>query len=103
MTSAARSLRTSSASFDAGIIPAIAKLLGAPGVSPELQRKLVDALGGTPEGGQAWRAFPGLSNSLIEPAFGHILKRRESAAAFLELLANKTVPITVLGPAGFTA
>ena len=87
-------------SLDSGIIPAIANLLGAPGVSLDLQRKLVDALGGTPEGGQALvGGFVRLANPLVEPAFSHILKRRESAAAFLELLANKTVPLTVLGPA----
>ncbi len=87
-------------SLDAAIIPAIANLVGDSLVSLGLQRKLIDALGDTPEGGMALvSSFSKLSNSLIEPAFGHILKRRESAAAFLDLLVNKSVPLTLLGPA----
>lgn len=87
-------------SLDAGILPAVAAVLGDPQSSPELQRRIVDALGATPEGGLTLvDAFPRLSNNLIEPAFGHILKRDRSASRFLDRLADKSINLRTLGPA----
>ena len=86
--------------LDAGIVPSVAAILGAPQSSPALQRRIVDALGATPEGGLALvDAFPRLGNNLVEPAFGHILKREGSASRFLDRLADKSINIRTLGPA----
>ena len=85
---------------DASIIPAVARLLGGTSNSEGLQKRLVDILGNTPEGGRALvDVFVKLPNNLTEAAFGQILKRDTSAAAFLELIANKTIALTILGPA----
>jgi putative heme-binding domain-containing protein len=85
---------------DPSIIPAVASLLGGNGNSEALQKRIVDILGSAPEGGRALvEVFTKLPNNLIEPAFGHIIKREASTSAFLELLANKTISLTTLGPA----
>jgi uncharacterized protein len=83
---------------DDSIIPAVAALLG--GDAPEgLQKRVVDALGADPEGGLALvKAFPKLSPELAEPAFGQILKRSESASAFIDLLEGKAISPRALGP-----
>ena len=85
--------------FDASIVPAVAGLIGS-SASAALQKSVVEALGSIPEGGIAMvKGFGNLPNALIEPAFGHIVKRPESAMAMLDALASKTIPLTVLGPA----
>jgi putative membrane-bound dehydrogenase-like protein len=85
--------------MDSGIVPSVAALLGGD-ASPALQHKLVDALGADSEGTLALvKAFPKLPPELIEPAFGNILKRPDSAGAFLDLLAAKEVTPKGLGPA----
>lgn len=85
--------------LDAGIVPAVAGLLGG-NASPALQIRVINALGAAPESAAAIvAAFPKLSGELIEPAFGQIVKRGETANAFLDLLAAKQVDALKLGPA----
>ena len=86
--------------LDPTIIAAVASLVGVPGNSEKLQARVIGALGSTPEGGRALvSAFPKLTGNLIEPAFGHIVKRSESANAFLDLIAARKVDLRTLGPA----
>jgi uncharacterized protein len=85
--------------LDSSIIPSLSGLL-AGDASSGLKGKIIEALGTVPEGGKAIAAaFPKLGADLIEPAFSQILKRSDSARAFLEELANKSVPVRLLGPA----
>jgi putative membrane-bound dehydrogenase-like protein len=85
--------------LDDSIIPAVVAQLESE-ATLALRLKLVDALGADSEGGLALvKAFPKLPAPLIDSAFGHILKRSESASAFLDLLASKSVAPRALGPA----
>jgi putative heme-binding domain-containing protein len=85
--------------LDDSIVPAVAAQLDSE-ASLGLKLKLVDALGADSEGGLALvKVFPKLPAPLVDSAFGHILKRPDSAGAFLDLLASKAVAPRALGPA----
>lgn len=87
-------------STDASVVPAVARLLSSAGNSEALRKRIVDILGNTPEGGRALvEVFGQLPVNLGEPAFGHIVKRAETANALVDQLAAKTLPLTLLGPA----
>lgn len=84
--------------LDASILPAVSGLLSG-NAGSGLQRRVVDALGADSEGGLALvKGYSKLAPELLEPAFGHILKRTESASAFLDLLASKALTPRSLGP-----
>lgn len=86
--------------LDASIIPAVSALLAPGEASPALQRRVIEALGGVPEGGAALvAAFPKLSAEVVEPAFGQVLRRSEATRALLDLLEKKEVELRTLGPA----
>ena len=85
--------------LDASIVPAVAALLGGK-ASPELQKRVAEALGSQPDSALSLvAAFPRLSADLVEPVFGQIVKRTETSAAFLDLIASKKVDLLQLGPA----
>lgn len=85
--------------LDPSIIPAVAGLLGTE-ARPELQKKVISALGSIPEGGPALVAsFSRLNPELIEPAFAEILKRSESTSQFVDQLEKGTISTRLLGPA----
>jgi putative membrane-bound dehydrogenase-like protein len=85
--------------LDAGIVPAVASLLGGD-ASPALQTKVVNALGLAVDSAAAIvAAFPKLATEVIEPAFGQVVKRGETASALLDLLAAKQLDLMKLGPA----
>ncbi len=86
-------------SLDAGIVPAVAKLLGSD-ASVALQKRVVDALGNAADAaGALVPAFANLPPDLVEPAFGQIVKRADTANAFLDAVAAKQVDLLKLGPA----
>jgi len=85
--------------LDASIIPAVAALLGSD-ASPALQKRVVDALGSQSDSAIALvAAFPKLPPEVVESAFGQIVKRAETTAAFVSLLEAKQVDLLKLGPA----
>ncbi len=72
--------------LDAGVIPAVAQLLG-PGSSAGLQRRVAEALGSVPESaaGQALvAAYPKLAAEVQETAFAQIIKRPDSSTALVK-------------------
>jgi putative heme-binding domain-containing protein len=85
--------------LDAGIVPAVAKLLGSDASIP-LQKRIVDALGNAPDAaGALVPVFGQLAADLVEPAFGQLVKRADTANAFLDAVAAKQVDLLKLGPA----
>jgi len=85
--------------LDASIIPAVAALLGGD-ASPALQKRVVEALGSQPDSAMAIvTAFSKLPPDVIEAAFGQIVKRGDTAGAFVDLIGAKQVDLALLGPA----
>lgn len=85
--------------MDAGIISAIAKLLGSD-ASPALQKRVLEALGAIPDGGAPMVAlFPKLSSELQEAAFEQVVRRSDSALALIDALSAKEIDLLSLGPA----
>lgn len=87
--------------LDTEIIPAVAALLGGNG-SSGLQRRIIDALGNTPEpavGSQLVGAFSRVSGELQEPLFGAVLKRADWSMQMVQALADKKVSLQQVGPA----
>jgi uncharacterized protein len=84
---------------DASILPALSGLLGGD-VSAGLQKRVIEALGSASEGGLALiPVFGKLKGDLTENAFSQVLKRPETARAFVEALASKQLDASALGPA----
>ncbi len=87
-------------SMDAGIVPAVAKLL-APPSSPALQKSVVESLGGVPEtaAGQALiAAFPKLAAPAQDAAFAQLIKRADWSAAFVNAVKADEINWRTLGP-----
>ncbi len=87
--------------MDASILPSVVKILG-PGNSPALQRRIIDALGGTPDaaaGDALVNAFPSLASELREPVFAQIIKRSDWSLALVQSVADKKIDLVTLGPA----
>jgi putative membrane-bound dehydrogenase-like protein len=87
--------------LDTGIIPSVGALLGGNG-STGLQRRVIDALGVTPEpavGEQLVSAFSRVSGELQEPLFGAVLKRGDWSMRMVQALADKTIGLQQVGPA----
>jgi len=86
-------------SLDPSIVPAVAGLLGG-NSSAALQKRVIEALGSQPDTAPSLvAAFPGLPPEAVEPAFGQIVKRADSANAFLDAIAARQVDLLKLGPA----
>lgn len=86
--------------LDASIVPAVTALVGSD-ASPELQRRVITALGATSDAavGQALLdALPRLNADLREVAFGELLKRADWSAAVVQALADRKLAPAVLGP-----
>ena len=84
---------------DVRVVPALSALLGRRDTPEDLQKRLVSALGGTAEGAvELVKVFPRLPSTLIEPAFAMVLKRKDAVTTFLSRLADRSIPLTVLGP-----
>lgn len=87
--------------LDAGILPAVGALLGG-NSSIGLQRRLIDALGATPEpavGEQLVSAFPRVIGELQEPVFGAVVKRGDWSMFLVQALADKKISLPQVGPA----
>ena len=87
-------------SMDAGVIPAVAKLLNPPS-SPALQKNIAEALGTVPEtaAGQALiAAYPNLAGSAQDAAFASILKRADWSTAFVNAMKSGQVNWRSVGP-----
>ena len=85
--------------LDPTIVPAVAALLGTD-ASPALQKRVVEALGSQADTAVAIiPAFSKLPPEVVETAFGQIVKRGDSANAFLDAVAAKQVDLLKLGPA----
>ena len=85
--------------LDASILPAVSALLGG-NSSVALQKRVIDALGaGNDTAAALVAAFAKLPPELVEPAFGQLVKRAESANALLDVLESKQVDLMKLGPA----
>lgn len=87
--------------LDAEIIPAVGRLLGAD-VSAGLQRRVIDALGATPETGageQLISAYTKVPQELQENLFGAIVKRTDWTMALVQALSEKKIALLQLGPA----
>jgi uncharacterized protein len=81
-------------------VPAVAKLLG-PGNSPNLQRRVIEAMGGAadaPVGKALVTALPTLSPEMREAAFGQIVKRSDWALQLIQDLGEKKIDLLTLGP-----
>jgi len=86
--------------LDAGIVPAVAKLIGDD-ISPTLKRRVLEALGNTGDlgAGQAMlAALPSLDFDLREVAFGQLLKRADWSAATVQALVDRKIDPRLLGP-----
>jgi len=87
--------------LDAAIIPSVGALLGSD-ASAGLQRRVIDALGATPEAGageQLISAYTRVSQELHENLFGAIVKRSDWSMALVQALADKKIALLQLGPA----
>lgn len=87
--------------LDSGIVSSVAKLLNS-GASVSLQRRIVEAMGNTPEpaiGAQLVAAYPQLNRDLIEVAFAQIIKRPDWSEALVDAIKERKVSLTLLGPA----
>ena len=87
-------------SMDAGVIPAVAKLL-APPSSPALQKSIADVLGGVSEmaaGRALIAAFPNLAAPAQDSAFSQVLKRADWSTAFVEAVKTGDINWRALGP-----
>ena len=87
--------------LDASIVPAVAAMLASNEASPELQRRVIEALGTTSEAaaGQALlTALPKLDQELREAAFGQLLKRADWSDLMIQALADRRLDPVVLGP-----
>ncbi|MFM1770186.1 MAG: hypothetical protein RJA22_2715 [Verrucomicrobiota bacterium] len=86
--------------MDAGVIPAVAKLL-APPSSPGLQKSVAEALGTVPElaaGRALIAAYTGLAAPAQDAAFAQILKRADWSTAFVNALKSGQVNWRSIGP-----
>jgi putative heme-binding domain-containing protein len=86
-------------SMDAGVIPAVAKLL-APPSSPALQKSIAEALGGVsePAAGQALiSAFPKLAATAQDSALSQVLKRADWSTAFVNAVKAGDINWRTLG------
>ena len=84
--------------LDPSIVPAVAALLGSTSSVP-LQLRVIEALGSHPDTAVALvAAFPRLPPEAVEPAFGQIVKRGDTAGAFLDAVAARQVDLLQLGP-----
>jgi putative heme-binding domain-containing protein len=86
--------------FDLQIIPAVGRMLGSGSVA--LQRRLIEALGATPEpaaGAQIINAYPKLAGELRDPAFAQLVKRADWSLALLAAVQSRQIDLPSLGPA----
>jgi putative membrane-bound dehydrogenase-like protein len=87
--------------IDPSIVPAVAKLVGGD-ARPALQRRIVDALGNTPDpavGPALLAVLPQLDFDLREAALGQLLKRADWSGAVVQALADRKLDPALLGPA----
>jgi putative membrane-bound dehydrogenase-like protein len=82
------------------ILPSIASILGS-SASPNLQRQVIESLGGTADaaaGRILAEAYPKLPTELQQAAFGQLTKRSDWCLALLERLKGGQVTLATLGP-----
>jgi putative heme-binding domain-containing protein len=85
--------------LDASIVAVVAKLVGSD-ASPQLQQRIMEALGttGDPVAGQSLlAALPKLNFELREIAIGQLLQRADWAVALLQALGERKLDPAVLG------
>ncbi len=87
--------------LDAGVVPAVAKLIGSPASVP-LQRRVIDALGATADpsvGGELIASYARVPDELREVLFGAIAKRADWTLQLVQAMSDKKVSTLQLGPA----
>ncbi|MBX3747393.1 MAG: ThuA domain-containing protein [Verrucomicrobiae bacterium] len=87
-------------SLDPTIVPAVAALVGGQ-ESARLQRRVIDALGGTGDavaGRALLEAMPRLEFDLREAAFGQLVQRVDWSGMVVEAMADGRVAPVLLGP-----
>lgn len=88
-------------SLDASIVPSVAGLINGTS-SPQLQRRIIEALGNTGDpvaGEKLLAALPSLDFDQREAAFGQILRRTEWSLAAVQALQSRHLDPNLLGPA----
>ncbi len=86
--------------LDSGIVGSVAQLLGSSN-SADLQRRVIDALGKTPDGSVGAHlaaAYPALSSELQAAAFTQIVKRSDWSLDLLREVQAGKISLTMLGP-----
>lgn len=87
--------------LDASIVEAVAALVGG-NASPNLQRRVIEALGNTGDAAAGRALVSGLGSldfDLREAAFGQLLKRTDWSSAVVQALADRKLDPRLLGPA----
>jgi putative membrane-bound dehydrogenase-like protein len=85
--------------LDASIVPAVAKLVASE-ASPELQRRVIEALGTTGDkvaGESLVAALPKLEFDLREIAIGQLIQRADWSVALLQALSDQKISLAVIG------
>ncbi len=86
--------------LDSGIVPGVASLLGSP-ASPELQKRIIEALGATGDaavGRELIAVYPKVSGELREVVLGQLFTRADWSLTLVQALADKKIDYLVLGP-----
>jgi uncharacterized protein len=86
--------------LDSGIIPSVAKLLGAAGVSSDLQKQIISALAAVDDpaaGEELIRAYIRVPFDLRDGLFDALFKRPEWSLALLQSIAQGEIELLTLG------
>jgi uncharacterized protein len=86
--------------LDSGIVPGVARLLGS-SASPDLQKRIIEALGSTGDaavGRDLIAAYVNVPTELRESVLGQLLTRADWSLTLVQALADRKIDHLALGP-----
>ncbi len=86
--------------LDTGIVPGVASLLGS-SASPDLQKRIIEALGSTGDaavGRDLIAAYVNVPSELREAVLGQLLTRADWSLTLVQALADRQIDYVALGP-----